>query len=321
MVFIARKFFRYAEKLALGLALEVSAFPKPGNIHRFRDFEDTIYEDFIVAALVSVEPLYRGIKRGFKYGYNLNKLNIIYGDIVFETVKMSKTVSGGGNTCLGSILLLSPISIAVGKNLFSKVDIMNMLKDACNLFKEYSTTLDAVYFYKAVRIAKPSYIKKTDITGDFPSVWSENYRQELINKNIRLWDVINYSSSYDIVAKEIVECYPRTYKLSQYISKRLQYHGIWNRAIVEAYLNQLSRELDTLVIRKNGIDSANKIRKKAEEILSTCEDSWLKCFDIVKKFDEELALARINPGSTADIIATAISIYAVSRNQNILRRS
>ncbi|MEM1644433.1 MAG: triphosphoribosyl-dephospho-CoA synthase [Ignisphaera sp.] len=319
-----KKLLIYAEKLAIGLALEVSAFPKPGNVHRLRDFEDVIYEDFIATAVLAVEPLYRGIRRGYRYGSNgLNKLNVVYGDIVYEMVKMSMTISGGGNTCLGSALLLSPLSIALGKTIAStdeaSINVEYILREACNLFKECSTILDAVYFYKAVRTANPSYIKRSDITGNFPNVWSKRYRQELIKRKLRLWDIVKYSSNYDIVAKEIVDCYSRSYTISKYILNRLKYHGIWNRAIVEAYLYQLSRELDTLVLRKNGIEVAQKVKEEAEVILKLCEKSWVECFEKLKKFDEELASLKANPGSTADIVVSAISIYSLSRKRGLFR--
>ncbi len=33
-------------------ALEVSGYPKPGNVHRTRDFEDMEFEDFIISGIV-----------------------------------------------------------------------------------------------------------------------------------------------------------------------------------------------------------------------------------------------------------------------------
>ena len=33
-------------------ALEVSGYPKPGNVHRTRDFEDMEFEDFVISGIV-----------------------------------------------------------------------------------------------------------------------------------------------------------------------------------------------------------------------------------------------------------------------------
>ena len=33
-------------------ALEVSGYPKPGNVHRTRDFDDMEFEDFVISGIV-----------------------------------------------------------------------------------------------------------------------------------------------------------------------------------------------------------------------------------------------------------------------------
>lgn len=311
----------YAERLALGIALEASAFPKPGNVHRFRDFSDTIYEDFIVTSVVAVEPLYRGIRRGYRYHSNLRNLSVVYGDLILGIVSKSRAVSGGGNTCLGTALMLAPISIALGYILAleKRIDVQLILQSACRLLEEFSTPLDAVYFYKAIRAAAPSYIRRSDETGPYPNVWDRRYREILIGSQTRLWDILSYSGMFDIVARDVVECYSRAYRLSRYLSERLKAHGIWNRAVVEAYLYQLSSDVDTLVVRKHGYEVVTEIKEKAGELLAECELSWSSCLTKLVQLDNEMASKGINPGSTADIVATAISLYAISRPNRILR--
>lgn len=46
--------------LQLALLLEVSGHPKPGNIHRTVDFEETRYEHFLASA-VAIAPHFRHI--------------------------------------------------------------------------------------------------------------------------------------------------------------------------------------------------------------------------------------------------------------------
>lgn len=313
----------YVERLVLGIALEASAFPKPGNIHRLRDFDDTIYEDFIVTAITAIKPLYKGVRRGYRYHDMLDILKNIFGDIIYDIVLLSKYTSGGGNTCLGTSIMLSPISIGLGCELAlsNSINIERILLSSCRNLEKYSTILDAINLYRAIRAASPSYIKKTDNTHNFPNIWSRDFKKEIIKADITLWKILSYSSSFDIVARDVIECYPRTYNISLYIDKRLNTHGIWNRAIVEAYLYQLSKEIDTLVIRKNGYEVAQEVKERAKEFLKICEDSWTFCVNSLKDFDLELASRKINPGSTADIVATAISIYSLSRWRSILRIS
>ncbi|MEM4040891.1 MAG: triphosphoribosyl-dephospho-CoA synthase, partial [Ignisphaera sp.] len=85
------------------------------------------------------------------------------------------------------------------------------------------------------------------------------------------------------------------------------------------YLYQLSRELDTLIVRKNGYEVAQRVKEEAKETLKLCEESWANCLEKLKVFDDELASARVNPGSTADIVAVAISIYSLYKNQSLFR--
>ncbi|MFQ6086363.1 MAG: triphosphoribosyl-dephospho-CoA synthase, partial [Candidatus Bathyarchaeia archaeon] len=44
--------------IQLALLLEVSAYPKPGNVHRTADLTDLSYEQFL-AAIVSMSPTFR----------------------------------------------------------------------------------------------------------------------------------------------------------------------------------------------------------------------------------------------------------------------
>ena len=40
-------------KLAqISSALEVSGYPKPGNVHRTRDYDDMVFEDFVISGIV-----------------------------------------------------------------------------------------------------------------------------------------------------------------------------------------------------------------------------------------------------------------------------
>jgi len=36
-------------------ALEVSGYPKPGNVHRTRDYDDMEFEDFIISGIVILQ--------------------------------------------------------------------------------------------------------------------------------------------------------------------------------------------------------------------------------------------------------------------------
>jgi hypothetical protein len=55
---------RVSRQLELAMLLEVSAYPKPGNVHRTRDYSGTKFEHFLASA-VSARPYFeRAGKRG-----------------------------------------------------------------------------------------------------------------------------------------------------------------------------------------------------------------------------------------------------------------
>ncbi len=310
--------YRYAELLGLSIALEVSAYPKIGNVHRYRWFFDTLYEDFLATASISVHSLYRGVLRGYRG--RLSEARMIFGDIVFHMVRDSIKLSGGGNTCLGSSLLLSILSIAIGAIARrGPINIDSLGSIARDIVKSYGKPLDTVYMYRAVRIARPSYIRKDDITGDLPNVWDARYRGKIIENGITPWIILEHSSKNDIVAKEVVDGFQRSRELSEHLYTRLRIHNDWNRAVVETYLYQLSRELDTLVIRKKGVKIAERVMEIAGDLYSLCIDGWDRCLEKLYMVDDEFHKESINPGSTADIIVSSIAFYLIRRGRNIFR--
>jgi triphosphoribosyl-dephospho-CoA synthase len=306
--------------LASSIALEVAGYPKPGNVHRLRDFSDTIFEDFLVTAVVAGHHVFRAVLRGCRLAQGLTP-RMLVGDLIKATVADSKGVSGGGNTCLGSALLLYPLALASGFVLCKNGDLNAaiVVRTAKDLLSKYSTALDSVEFYNAIRIASPSYIKSSDNTGGVPNVWDEEYREKLLSKNYRLWDVLLHSAKSDLVCEEVVEGYARSLRNSVFLENRLKTHKNWNLAVVETYLYQLAHDVDTLIIRKHGIETALHVSSKALEILKTCISNHDSCLNAVKAFDSELAEKGINPGSSADIVSSSIALYSIQKKSSILR--
>ena len=50
-----------SEKIAkiaqIASCLEVSGYPKPGNVHRTRDFDDMVFEDFLISVILMIWSL------------------------------------------------------------------------------------------------------------------------------------------------------------------------------------------------------------------------------------------------------------------------
>ncbi len=309
----------YAFYLSSGLALEAAAYPKPGNVHRLHDFSDIRFEDFIIASGISQIYFLKGILRGMVLAKGVEMKNV-YGDLIRSIVINSMNISGSGNTNLGSGLLLVPLSVALGylKVYNYEIELNNLLSIAQNLLRKYSTVNDTINYYKTVRVVSPSYIRSTDNTGEMPNAWDSNFINKIKGKGITLWDIISFSSKYDLNSNEITQGYPRNLGLILFMINRLKIHGEWNRAVVETYIYQLSREKDPVIMRKYGNETASYVQNEARKIMQ-CIDDWAVCKKEIEIFDEKLFERKINPGSTADLIATAISLYSLWRQKSIIR--
>jgi len=304
--------------LSLGIGLEVSAYPKPGNVHRLYDFHDIRFEDFIITSHVFQKYLTTAVKRGFKIEKKRNK--VIYGDVIYQITKCSMEIHGGGNVCLGTSILLVPIAVACGYIIYrnKELKVNNILKYASELVRKYSTIADAVYLYRAIRRIRPSYIRKSDDTGEFPNVYVKNYCKLLREKKLRFWDVLKASIKRDIISFEVINMYSNSMDAHNFLINRLSSGIDWNNAVVDTYLYILSKGIDTMVIREHGEEKMKYISKNAKEILDLGGSSTNKGYELLTKLDRELREKGINPGSSADITATAISIYTSTHKKQII---
>ena len=76
----------------------------------------------------------------------------------------------------------------------------------------------------------------------------------------------------------------------------------------------LSKYPDTLVKRKFGVEIAERISKRASDIINVGGALTLEGRRELEELDIELREAeeKINPGTTADIIASTIFVYLLS---------
>ncbi len=312
-------FQEYAVLLSCGIALEVSGYPKPGNVHRLKNYEDIWFEDFILTSIVAVPWILRAIKRG--YGLALSrKYKYVIGDIVYNVLYNSMKLSGGGNTCLGSMLLLTPLALSIGYLFKTHMGKLDDPKDiatiATNIVKKYSTIYDAIEFYRAVRKASPKYIKLSDYTGKYPNVWDRRYKEKIIKYNYRLWDILLFSSSRDLVAREVIEEYSRSLNALRYFVNCLNGKGIFNECTVRTYLYILSNNIDTVIAREHGVNVAEYVSNRAKEILEHVGDR--RFYNLLQDFDKELHEKKINPGAVADIVVSTLSLYCVIKKYRLI---
>ncbi|MBN1455792.1 MAG: triphosphoribosyl-dephospho-CoA synthase [Methanomicrobia archaeon] len=275
-----------ARSAQLALLLEVSAYPKPGNVDRTHDFADTCYEHFI-ASSVALYPVFRDAAvQGRSTGTGL-------GSLVKRGVEESRAWQHGGNTHFGALLLLVPLTMAAGA--CKRYDSLELQRKAAEIMR-CTTVDDAKEVYQAfpkagvkVRKAVPEF----DLT-------SEAAIAEIRAKEYTLYQIFKISAAYDLISRELVGGFERTFKSAALLRELAGTERI-NEAITHTYLRLLAAEEDTFITMKFGSERSSYVQKRAKEIVDNgCEH------EAVVAFDNELVSTGLNPGSTADLIAAAL---------------
>ncbi|MEJ2242255.1 MAG: triphosphoribosyl-dephospho-CoA synthase [Candidatus Bathyarchaeota archaeon] len=210
-----------AQCLELAILYEVSGYPKPGNVHRTADFVGTRFEHFLASA-VAVFPSFRfAAEQGIKFTEGqLLATEIGVGNIIRDAVNRMIKSQTGGNTLLGSIILLTPIAIAAGmlKNNF----VVSEVREKIGTVVESTTPEDAVAVYDAIASVNPGGLNKS---SEF-DVTDPSSKKKILEKGITLFETFKMASSYDSIASEWVNNYPITFDLGYpYFVEQLEKSG------------------------------------------------------------------------------------------------
>jgi triphosphoribosyl-dephospho-CoA synthase len=255
---------KLAERAQLAMMLEVTAFPKPGNVDRCHDYETTRLEHFLASSILVREAFEHAEEGAGTVGEN-----------ILEAVRRTGTHTGG-NTHFGAFILLVP--------LIRGVDIPGTER----VVRE-TTIDDAVLFYQAFAETNVRILPEDDLDVHDPGAVAELRKREMT-----LYDVMLYSARNDMVAREWINGFQLTRKGADLLKQ----HGCGTDSIVSTFIDLLSSEPDTFVIKKHGREVAGEVMRKAREVREGQRD--------ISLFDQECIDAGINPGSIADIIIASI---------------
>ncbi len=327
---IGRKIGSSAQLASL---LEVSGYPKPGNVHRTRDFPDTRYEHFLAGSVAMRGPITEAAKQGAKAGTGELKLHELrIGDIIKKCVNRVKDSHKGGNTHLGTILLFVPLSAAAGK-MFVKIDetkVQPMRKNLESIMKS-TTPEDSVDVCRAIKLANDieptkkaeSWEGKTEDSK--LSLTDPQAERKLVERDINLSEWMKSSSAWDGIARELTSGMEASFETGYpALEKTYQAQGDINVAVVHTFLEILSNYPDTFIARKVGLKETDKISeavklgmKKAEEVSTQAKgileagglttEKGRKKLDILDRNLQE-SEGKLNPGTTADLTASSIMI-------------
>ncbi len=270
----------------LALLLEVSAYPKPGNVDRTHDFVDTTYEHFLASSVAVYPVLREAALRSGRGGV---------GELVRRGVEESMRWQSGGNTHFGALLLLIPLVMAAG----ASHSTQELRKRAAEIMRNTDVE-DAIELYRAFPVAKVKV--RRDITD--LDVNAESSLEEIRNRQLSLFDILSISASYDNISRELVGGFEKTFRYAELITgfvirERLKV----NDAVIRAYLSLLADEEDSFVTMEFGKDKSRYVKERARRIVNNGYNRAE-----AEAFDRELIKEGINPGSSADIIAAALFI-------------
>lgn len=294
--------------LELAILLESNA-EKPGNVNRKAHFDVTRYEHFLASAVAISLPLEQAAKNGIRVSKGeIGISDVRLGSIVKDCIASVTHWQHGGNTLLGTAILLSPIAVAAGMTSIDKTvfDVKTLRRNA-EIIIEATTPEDAVQVYEAIRLAKPGGLGSSSQLD----VNDPNSTTRILKDRISLYQAFKIASDYDSICSEWVNNYPITFDLAYpYLMKQLNGNADLNTAVVNTFLKVLAEHPDTLIARKTDAVTAQEISLMACNILNAgCIETTLGKKGI-EKFDARLRRDGnlLNPGTTADIISAALAL-------------
>jgi triphosphoribosyl-dephospho-CoA synthase len=258
---------------------------KPGNVHRYCDFADTTYVDFIQAA-AAIAPVLAAAPEN------------PVGTTVFEAVRLSGQVVST-NTNLGIVLLLAPLAKAAGKgNLRSELSQVLMGLDVT----------DAERVYAAIRLANPGglgRVRKQDVA-------------EPPTQTLR--EVMALAADRDLVARQYANGFREVFDDgAPDIQTGMDETGSLEAAIVLAQLRLMAKHGDTLIRRKRGEAESAEAAEQARRILAADWPHTSTSWALFRGFDTWLRAVghERNPGTTADLIAASLFVLLQEGHINL----
>ncbi len=262
-----------------------AATEKPGNVTPTRAFHDCTYEHFLASA-VAVGPVLGAA----------GEMSV--GRTVLQAVRATRALVET-NTNLGIILLLAPLARAAATRAEEedlRVVLQRVLRD---LDRE-----DARDAYEAIRHAGPAALGEQgehDVSREVPE--------------ITLLQAMELAHDRDSVAREYCTDYAITFTCGAPALEAAWGTGRSLReCVLLAYLEILAEVPDTLIARKVGRREAERVSRRAVEVLAA-RTSGAEVFAVeLARLDAELRddANRLNPGTTADLVCAALFVFLVS---------
>ncbi|MCK4269543.1 MAG: triphosphoribosyl-dephospho-CoA synthase [Methanogenium sp.] len=227
-----------AQRAQMAMMLEVCAHPKPGNVDRNHDYEDTWLEHFLASAIFAKPAFERAEKRDGSVG-----------ELIKEAVALTNSHKGG-NTHFGAFILLIPL-------------VMGGDIEGAKRVIASTTVSDAIYFYEAFGLTQVRMNETDDLDVNDPAAADKLRRQ-----GMTLLNVMEYSADGDMVTRE----WTNGFALTQRVVLLLKRSANGRKGIVDAFFHLLSTETDTFIVKKHGRDVARWTMEQARDVVEGRRD-------------------------------------------------
>jgi len=264
--------------IATAASLLEATARKPGNVHPAAAFPDLCYNDLRAAAMAIGPPLDRAGREPL-------------GQLIQEAVTAARAVSQS-NANLGIVLAVTPLAAAsAAEGDLSPATVRQTLATL--------DSTDAVAIYAAIRAAGAGGLGRRsshDIAEPAPAsilTAMQAAAEQVPSDSIAALWAQGYEPLWagpvaDLAAFEAAGC------------------G-WEETVVRTALRQLARTPDSLIARRHGLATAIDVARQAAAIANLSGSDWTTA---VARFDRDLrAPRRLNPGTTADLVAAALYIH------------
>ncbi len=260
---------------------EINAL-KPGNVSQYADGHGMSYGDFVVSAEVST-PILCDAALGL-------------GERILYSVEAT-IGKVGCNTNLGMLLLFAPI-IKTYKSNTKKQLLQSQLKTTLACLGQ----VDADCVYQAIRLANPGglgRVKKHDVNN---------------SPDISLLAAMHAAAERDLIAQQYVSAYDDIYNLG--LNCLAEFDKRWNSvewAAVACYLSYMTSYPDSHIRRKFGDEIARQVQSRTLPVLEQFKKKKnpVKAMSLLLEYDKELKDSNINPGTSADMTAASLLLYAL----------
>lgn len=249
-----------------------AAAAKPGNVSPGRSFPDLDFRDLVAAAVATIPAMEAAPRSPL-------------GETILAAVRGGTRVARS-NANLGIVLLVAPLATVKTRPTPAAVDaVLAALGPA-----------DAAATWEAIALARPGGLGRSDrwdLAEPPPPDIRAAMRHAADRDTIaRLWG----TGFADLFAGPVTD-------LARAVAAGLPL----NDAILDTFLRQLAREPDSLIARRHGAAAAEQVRQRAARLVADgTGGGWS---NEIAGFDAFLRSPnRLNPGTTADLVAAALYI-------------